>query len=364
MKSFQEKDILHKTSHSARLATPTHACSGKLQEPAAQSPSQYVLPPSVMPAKTFDDTHVKPAPIDVDFISPKACKQELCDLDDMVRVCDDVDGNSPIFSTAGSPDDVDSTTGDEFGDYELSYLHNMYQGELHESMLPDAPTSLSMMPLSSGPASSALRASALAALALKNPASGARSLSQPESLPGGGHDSLDDTDDMSPSPRCASPGPVAKATPVRTSAISRKRKGASAETPALSSPSKAARTCAARERACSPIDVDTPRSSRDSSECPSSSRPMLDGMEIRPEDDPLGLFSRDPATLTPEEQRLLKKQRRLLKNRESAQLSRHRKKCHLHTLEKQVDALKKEKAVLQQRVQELLEENERLRKGA
>ena len=61
---------------------------------------------------------------------------------------------------------------------------------------------------------------------------------------------------------------------------------------------------------------------------------MLDGMEIRPEDDPLGLFSRDPATLTPEEQRLLKKQRRLLKNRESAQLSRHRKKCHLHTLEK------------------------------
>lgn len=320
-----------------------------------------------MPAKTFADMHVKPAPIDVDFISPKACKQELCDLDDMVRVCDDVDGNSPIFSTAGSPDDVDSTTGDEFGDYELSYLHNMYQGELHDSMLPDAPTSLSMMPLSSGPASSALRASALTALALKNPSSGAGSLSQPESPPCGGHDSLDDTDDMSPSPRCASPaptGPVAKATPVRASAISRKRKGASAETSSVTSPSKAARTSAARERACSPIDVDTPRSSRDSSECPSSGRPMLDGMEIRPEDDPLGLFSRDPATLTPEEQRLLKKQRRLLKNRESAQLSRHRKKCHLHTLEKQVDALKKEKAVLQQRVQELLVENERLRKGA
>mmetsp|Transcript_84896 Transcript_84896/g.226522 ORF Transcript_84896/g.226522 Transcript_84896/m.226522 type:complete len:338 (+) Transcript_84896:176-1189(+) len=58
--------------------------------------------------------------------------------------------------------------------------------------------------------------------------------------------------------------------------------------------------------------------------------------EIRPEDDPHGLFSRDPATLTLEEQRLVKKQRRLLKNRESAQLSRHRKKMHLNALEKQV----------------------------
>jgi len=88
---------------------------------------------------------------------------------------------------------------------------------------------------------------------------------------------------------------------------------------------------------------------------------MFDGMEICPEDDPLGLFSRDPATLTPEEQRLLKKQRRLLKNRESAQLSRYRKKSHLQTLEQQLDPLKKERAALQQRVQELLEENERLR---
>jgi|EP00802_Teleaulax_amphioxeia_P006179 hypothetical protein len=320
-----------------------------------------------MPVKTFADAHLKPAPLDVEFPSPKACKQDLCDLDDMVRVCDAVDANSPIFSTVGSPDDVDSTTGDELGDYELSYLHNMYQGDLQDSMLPDAPTSLSMMPLSSGPASSALKANALAAIALKNPASGAHALSQPDTPPGGGHDSLDDSDDdMTPSPRGASPvpsGPAAKSTPVRASANSRKRKGASAEAPALSSPlSKACKTSAARERACSPVDVDTPRSSRDSSECPST-RPMLDGMEIRPEDDPLGLFSRDPATLTPEEQRLLKKQRRLLKNRESAQLSRHRKKCHLHTLEKQVDSLKKEKAVLQQRVQELLDENERLRKG-
>jgi hypothetical protein len=291
-------------------------------------------------------------------------------------VCDDVDGNSPIFSTVGSPDDVDSTTGDEFGnefgDYKLSYVHNMYQGELLDSMLPDAPTSLSMMPLSSGPASSVLKANILDAVALENPASIAHVLSQLDTTPGGGlHDESDITLMMGslstemPSPHGASPmptGSLAKTTPVRASARSRKRKVASSESPALSSPSsKASRTSAARERACSPFEIDTPRSSRDSSES-LSSRPMIDGMEIfQPEDDPLGLFSGDPATLTPAELRLLKKQRRLIKNRESAQLSRHRKKCQLHMLEKQLDPLKKENAALQQRVQELLEENERLR---
>jgi len=289
---------------------------------------------------------------------------------------DDVDGNSPIFSTVGSPDDVDSTTvdefGDEFGDCELSYVHNMYQGVQLDSMLPDAPTSLSMMPLSSFPVS-VLKANILDAVALENPASIAHTLSQLDTTPGGGlHDESDITLMMGslstemPSPHGAySPmpkGSLAKTTPVRASARSRKRKGASSESPALSSPSsKASRTSAARERACSPVEIDTPRSSRDSSES-FSSRPMFDSMEIfQPEDDPLGLFSGDPATLTPAEQRLLKKQRRLIKNRESAQLSRHRKKCQLHTLEKQLDPLKKENAALQQRVQELLEENVRLR---
>ena len=306
----------------------------------------------------------------------------------MVLVCDDVDGNSPIFSTVGSPDDVDSTTvdefGDEFGDCELSYLHNVYQGELLDSMLPDAPLehrvasspcSLSMdsMPLAFSPASSVLKANILDAVALENPASIAHTLSQLDTTPGGGlHDESDITLMMGslstemPSPHGAySPmpkGSLAKTTPVRASARSRKRKGASSEAPALSSPSsKASRTSAAPERACSPVEIDTPRSSRDSSES-FSSRPMFDSMEIfQPEDDPLGLFSGDPATLTPAEQRLLKKQRRLIKNRESAQLSRHRKKCQLHTLEKQLDPLKKENAALQQRVQELLEENVRLR---
>ena len=295
----------------------------------------------------------------------------------MVLVCDDVDGNSPIFSSVGSSDDVESTSGDEFGDCELSYLHNVYQGELLDSMLPDAPLehrvasspcSLSMdsMPLAFSPASSVLKANIIATIALKNPASNAQTLSQRDTTPGESDITLmmGYLSTEMPSPRGASPMPtclLVKNTPVRASARSRKRKGASSEAPALSSPSsKASRTSAAPERACSPVEIDTPRSSRDSSES-FLSRPMFDGMEICPEDDPLGLFSRDPATLTPEEQRLLKKQRRLLKNRESAQLSRYRKKSHLQTLEQQLDPLKKERAALQQRVQELLEENERLR---
>jgi hypothetical protein len=317
---------------------------------------------AIMPVRSrAADLRIKqaPTPLDVSVSTPKACKQEIADLDELVRVCDVVDHDSPIFSTVGSPDDVDSTTGDELGDYELSYLHNLYQGDMEDvAILPetDAPPSL-------GPASG-LRASALSALCLKQPASGMSSDSQAETPPVGDHGSWDDTDETSS--RCASPvpsGPALKASPgTKSGAISRKRKAAAVERETVVSPSKAARSAANKMRACSPVDVDSPSSSRSSSECPSN-RPMLDGMEIRPEDDPLGLFSRDPATLTAEEQRLLKKQRRLLKNRESAQLSRHRKKCHLHTLEKQVDALKKEKAVLQQKVQELVEENERLRKG-
>ena len=59
-------------------------------------------------------------------------------------------------------------------------------------------------------------------------------------------------------------------------------------------------------------------------------------LHIRPEDDPLGLFQRDPNTLTSEELKLLKKQKRLIKNRESAQLSRHRKKQHVEGLQAQV----------------------------
>jgi len=312
------------------------------------------------------DALIKPIPAEIDVSAPIKCKQESSDFDDMVRVCHTIDQESPIFSTVGSPDDVDST-GDELGDYELSYLHNLYQGDIQDALLPEseAPPSLGMM----GPAS-ALKPVALSALGIRTPASDLLPIAQPDTPPHSVHDSWDDSDDTTPSPRSASPvnSGANKSGAVKSAMINRKRKAASEDAPV--SPAKMSKAAAvmAKERAaaCSPIDIDSASSSRCSSESPSTSRsnrPMLDGMEIRPEDDPLGLFSRDPATLTPEEQRLLKKQRRLLKNRESAQLSRHRKKCHLHTLEKQVDALKKEKAALQQRVQELLEENERLRTG-
>ena len=80
-------------------------------------------------------------------------------------------------------------------------------------------------------------------------------------------------------------------------------------------------------------DSDSDLSDRGGSPCLAM---MHDSIEVRPEDDPLGLFRRDPSTLNTEEQRLVKKQRRLLKNRESAQLSRHRKKMHLTALERQV----------------------------
>jgi hypothetical protein len=56
-------------------------------------------------------------------------------------------------------------------------------------------------------------------------------------------------------------------------------------------------------------------------------------MALRPEDDPAGLFQKDPKTLTCEELKMIKKQKRLIKNRESAQLSRHRKKQHVEGLQ-------------------------------
>jgi hypothetical protein len=279
------------------------------------------------------------------------------DLDDIAQVDHD-----DVFSIVGSPDDVDSTTGDELDNFEMNYLHTLYQGDgadLDDTMLPETEA-----PASLGPASG-LKASALSALGLKAPVSGLSVVSHADTPPAGAHDWGTETDDSSS--RCASPAPsvppLKTASATKPSSANRNKRKASAMDREVSTPpTKAARGAANKMRAVSPVDVDSPNSSRSSSECPSN-RPMLDGMEIRPEDDPLGLFSRDPATLTAEEQRLLKKQRRLLKNRESAQLSRHRKKCHLHTLEKQVEALKKEKAALQQSVQDLVEENERLRKG-
>jgi len=74
------------------------------------------------------------------------------------------------------------------------------------------------------------------------------------------------------------------------------------------------------------------------------------------------LLAKDPATLSPEELKQLKKQRRLIKNRESAQLSRLRKKNHMETLEVQVQQLEKERAQLTAQMERLTEENKMLKK--
>jgi hypothetical protein len=80
------------------------------------------------------------------------------------------------------------------------------------------------------------------------------------------------------------------------------------------------------------------------------------------QDDPFGLNGRDLSTLTPEEQKLWKKQKRLIKNRESAQLSRQRKKNHMETLEMQVQRLEQERVTLSSRMDQLAEENNLLKK--
>jgi len=57
-----------------------------------------------------------------------------------------------------------------------------------------------------------------------------------------------------------------------------------------------------------------------------------------------------------------KKQRRREKNRASAQQSRQRKKSHLETLEQRVEMLESDRLLLQNRVEALASENQRLRK--
>lgn len=92
------------------------------------------------------------------------------------------------------------------------------------------------------------------------------------------------------------------------------------------------------------------------------SRPRSASPTPDEDDDPQGLFSRDPSTLTPEEIKLLKKRKRLIKNRESAQLSRQRKRIRLETLQAEVLHLEEEKKALAARVEQLVEENAALKR--
>lgn len=294
---------------------------------------------------------------------------------DLEKVC----GGGPqdpdeIFSACDTPDDIHEDSSTELGEYELNYLHSLYQGSgdlcgaEDDAILPDA-----IAPPSLGAISGHLSipASAGASTAPKTPdgsslkplsVSVTTAFSQPDTPPRGSADAWE----LETSPRSSSPvpaGPASKSSGKGSSGSSRKRKAPGSEP---SQPAKAESSKQSKGPAQEPAKTPAPESDSEDDEgsaspAPSNAR-MFDGLEVRPEDDPLGLFSKDPATLTPEEQRILKKQRRLLKNRESAQLSRHRKKMHLTSLERQVEALKKEKSAMALRVQELTDENERLRK--
>jgi hypothetical protein len=320
----------------------------------------------------------------------KTCKAaDLLDFDvDLAKVTSMVGDENPVFSGLDTPDMCDEDdAASELGDYELSYLHSLYneQGDLLSShshdttdaILPDAPPSLSAMAppslgvshLATGFAPSAPSSTSSAFSRIT-----AGRLAQPDTPPRGNTEAWNsdvEDEESDPASRTHSPipdGPAALAKSVSPSKLVRKRKAPAHLEESSPSPIP-------KKRAAAPPDGKARKDTKEHAhkydkydsddsedERGGSPHPTLDGLEIRPEDDPLGLFQKDPATLTAEEQRILKKQRRLLKNRESAQLSRHRKKMHLHTLERQVDALKKAKAALAQRIAELADENERIRK--
>eukprot|EP01114_Cavostelium_apophysatum_P013419 TRINITY_DN324_c0_g1_i1.p1 TRINITY_DN324_c0_g1~~TRINITY_DN324_c0_g1_i1.p1 ORF type:complete len:427 (-),score=133.24 TRINITY_DN324_c0_g1_i1:102-1382(-) len=66
-------------------------------------------------------------------------------------------------------------------------------------------------------------------------------------------------------------------------------------------------------------------------------------------------------TLSPSEEKELKRVRRLIKNREYAQSSRDKRKQYMEEMEGQINAVQQEKAVLQQRVDSLEMENKALK---
>ncbi|KAJ1469563.1 hypothetical protein T484DRAFT_1982040 [Baffinella frigidus] len=362
-----------------------------------------------MPSAQLPCVKTEIAVIDVRCMVPiKRSKSDLLDFDvDLAKVSAMVGEENTLFANIDTPDlGDDDDSASELGDYELAYLHSLYQPsdilstnnnqDSSDSMLPEPPASIgaaiappslgtshliSAFTLPTPPASNSSCVSHIAAV---------RAASPPNTPPRGSQDVWESDNEEEeghehePSSRGASPlpaGPVASTsapmTPPGKYNATRKRKAPAHFADSAPSPQTKKRAGAAEEKADARSKKEAKRAAEaaaaaikeeegsdyDSSDSdgPSDSL-LLDGLEIRPEDDPLGLFQKDPATLTPEEQRIVKKQRRLLKNRESAQLSRHRKKMHLHTLEKQVDALKKEKAALAGRIAELADENARIRK--
>jgi hypothetical protein len=262
----------------------------------------------------------------------------LNELEDMLKAGDE------IFSVCDEPQDNDDSPVSEIGDYELNYLHNLYQQT--DILSSNCNSGFTILPDAVAPPSLSLNISGqegahLPLISAEHPASGqstfggsALEARQPDTPPRQGLKAQWVSESSS---RGASPHSVVK-NQKSAKPTGRKRKAAEPASPAVGSRNQrvvAYEDSKSTERgeSCDKESNDS-SSDRGQSPCPSLSH-VTEIFEIRPEDDPHGLFSKDPATLTPEEQRLVKKQRRLLKNRESAQLSRHRKKMHLNALERQ-----------------------------
>lgn len=303
----------------------------------------------------------------------KGTTASAAEADDMSKAHTD----DQIFSACASPEDeLEDAAGADLDSYELNYLHQLYTvpddgmmvNNFADAILPDAvaPPSLGMSAQvhaalrPESPRSTSTSRSAISHATTEGDGQASEhNISQPSTPPRA------DTRDEAPWSTEPEASPVVASSARIPKTTGRKRKASTlrgSPTPAPPAKQSRAAAAAAAREAKEAAAREAAASEEDSDDDSVGGNPTLDGLEIRPEDDPLGLFSRDPATLTPEEQRLLKKQRRLLKNRESAQLSRHRKKMHLHSLEKMVDALKKDKSQLASKVQALAEDNERLRK--
>lgn len=291
-------------------------------------------------------------------------------VDDMSKAQTD----DQIFCACASPEDeLEEAAGGDLDSFELNYLHQLYTMPDEGMMMMGADA---ILPDAVAPPSLGMSAQVHAALRPDSPPSSSRSTMSHHMTDEDDHDEISQPSTPPRSENCddshwatepeASPVSAPSGRQQKTSG--RKRKASTLRgSPAPAAPpakqSRAAAAAAAREaKEAAAREAAALSDDDDDSDDDSMGNPTLDGLEIRPEDDPLGLFSRDPSTLTSEEQRLLKKQRRLLKNRESAQLSRHRKKMHLHSLEKMVEALKRDKHQLAQKVQALADDNERLRK--
>ena len=248
------------------------------------------------------------------------------DLDSVVPGEDDL-----LLSLGAGPSDQGSSSASELGDYELVYLQNMYPSDL--SAAADVPGGAEKK-------TDAVVVSddGLMAFSCGNPNSPADDSALASSISTPAHQSPVRSNDE--------PSPV----PLPSMITISSKTGMALMKEKNDRKRKADAKDSGEESSVHSGSVSSPPGEQDLDDDISASR-------LKPEDDPLGLFSRDPHTLTAEELKQLKKQKRLIKNRESAQLSRHRKKLHQETLESQVMNLEKEKHILNARLEQLALEN-------